>query len=69
QPEYGGWDPEGKAWRIEGPGVAPDIELDLGPDGLIHGNDVQLDYAINYLLGKIKEDPRTLAPAPPIEPR
>ena len=69
QPEYGGWDPQGKAWLIEGPGVAPDIELDLEPDGLIHGNDVQLDYAIDNLLKRIEKDPPGLAPAPPIEAR
>ena len=69
QPEYGGWDPQGEAWLIEGPGVAPDIELDLEPDGLIHGNDVQLDYAIDNLLKRIEKDPPGLAPAPPIETR
>ena len=43
--------------------------LDLGPDGFLHGKDVQLDYAIEDLLEKIAKDPRDLPPAPPIPPR
>jgi tricorn protease len=69
QPEFGGWDPKGVAWIIEGHGVDPDVELDLNPDGLIHGHDVQLDYAVDYLTKQIAADPRNLAPAPPIVPR
>jgi tricorn protease len=69
QPEFGGWDVSGKAWRIEGHGVDPDVELDLGPDGLINGKDVQLDYAIDMLLKDIAKDPRDLPSAPPIPPR
>ena len=69
QPEFGGWDPQGKAWRIEGHGVDPDVELDLPPDGLLHGKDAQLDYAIKELLKEIAKDPRDLKPAPPIAPR
>jgi tricorn protease len=69
QPEFGGWDPKGKAWIIEGHGVDPDVDLDLGPEGLLHGKDVQLDYAIDALLKQIAADPRDLAPPPPIPPR
>ena len=69
QPEFGGWDPTGREWQIEGHGVDPDIELDLGPDGFIGGKDVQLDYAIDHLLKKIKAEPRPLAGPPPIPPR
>ena len=69
QPENGGWDPQGKAWRIEGHGVDPDVELDLPADGFIHGKDVQLDYAIKDLMEKIAKDPKDLVPAPPIRPR
>jgi tricorn protease len=69
QPEGGGWDPQGKAWRIEGHGVDPDVELDLPPDGLIHGKDAQIDWAIQELLKEIAKDPRDLKPAPPIAPR
>jgi tricorn protease len=69
QPEFGGWDPRGREWVIEGRGVDPDVELDLGPDGLIHGKDVQLDYAIKDLLERIARDPRDFPPPPPIPPR
>ena len=69
EPEFGGWDPQGKDWIIEGHGVDPDIELDLNPDGLIHGKDLQLDYAIEQLMKEIARDPCDLAPAPPIRPR
>jgi tricorn protease len=69
QPEFGGWDPKGTAWIIEGHGVDPDVELDLNPDGLIHGKDVQLDYAIDHVMEQITKDPRDLCPAPPIQPR
>jgi tricorn protease len=69
QPEFGGWDPQGKDWIIEGHGVDPDEELDLNPDGLIHGHDVQLDRAIDELMQDIAKDPRDLPHAPPIRPR
>jgi tricorn protease len=69
QPEFGGWDPKGTAWIVEGHGVDPDVELDLNADGLLHGKDLQLDYAIEYLSKEIAKDPRDLCPAPPIEPR
>ena len=49
QPEWGGWDPNGKGWQIEGHGVDPDVVLDLGPEGLM-GKDVQLDYAIDDMM-------------------
>ena len=68
QPEWGGWDPQGREWQIEGHGVDPDVELDLNPDGLL-GKDTQLDYAVQYLLKKIAAEPRPLADPPPIQPR
>ena len=69
EPEFGGWDMRGKDWIIEGHGVDPDIELDLNADGLIHGHDVQLDKAIDYLMAEIAKDPKTLPAKPPIRPR
>ena len=69
QPEFGGWDPQGQSWMIEGHGVDPDVELDLGHEGLLRGHDVQLDYAIDSLMKNIANDPRDLAPPPPIIPR
>ncbi|MFO1513830.1 MAG: PDZ domain-containing protein [Verrucomicrobiota bacterium] len=69
EPEFGGWDMQGKDFIIEGHGVDPDVELDLNPDGLIHGKDLQLDYAIDYLLKEIAKDPRDLPKQPAIRPR
>jgi tricorn protease len=69
EPEFGGWDMQGKEWIIEGHGVDPDVELDLNPDGLMHGQDVQLDRAIANLLQEIAKDPRDLPAKPPIRPR
>ena len=69
QPEFGGWDPDGRGWQIEGHGVDPDVVLDLGPDGFLGGKDVQLDYAIDHLMKKIKAEPRPLPGPPPIPPR
>jgi len=69
QPEFGGWDPRGRGWQIEGHGVDPDVVLDLSPDGFLDGSDEQLDYAIQDILKKIAKDPKDLPPAPPIAPR
>jgi tricorn protease len=68
QPEWGGWDANGRGWVIEGHGVDPDVVLDLGPEGLM-GKDVQLDYAIEDMMKKIKADPHALPGPPPIPPR
>jgi tricorn protease len=69
QPEYGGWDPLGKEWIIEGHGVDPDVPLDLGPEGFLGGHDVQLEYALKDLMDKIAKDPMNFPPRPPIPPR
>ncbi|HZN02483.1 MAG TPA: PDZ domain-containing protein [Candidatus Polarisedimenticolia bacterium] len=69
QPEFGGWDPKGKGWQIEGHGVDPDVVIDLSPDGFLDGVDEQIDYAIKDLMDKIAKDPRDLAPMPPVPPR
>ena len=45
------------------------VQLDLQPDGLLHGKDLQLDYAIDYLQQQIAKAPRDLSPAPPVPPR
>jgi len=69
EPEFGGYDRQGKGWIIEGHGVDPDIELDLNPTGLGIGGDIQIDFAIEHLLKEIKKDSRDLPDAPPIIPR
>ena len=64
QPEFTGWGAE-STWLIEGPGVSPDTELENQPKNVMAGKDEQLDYAIQYLLGKLKEDPKTWPVMPP----
>ena len=53
-------------WLIEGPGVYPDIEIENDPGAVLAGKDPQMDAAINYLLKKLKEDPKEYEKEPPI---
>ncbi|MGK2860124.1 MAG: S41 family peptidase [Thermoanaerobaculia bacterium] len=69
QPEWGGWDPKGQVWQIEGYGVDPDVVLDLSPDGFLDGKDEQLDYAIADVAKRIESAPLPLPAPPPIPPR
>ena len=66
-PEFTGWgafgDKAGK-WLIEGPGVYPDVEIENDPGSMMKGEDSQLDAGIEYLLRKIKDEPKTLPPQP-----
>ena len=67
-PEAGSADPEGN-WVIEGHGVEPDIEVTNLPRDILDGRDPQLEKAVDLLLEKLAEDPRTLPgrPADPIK--
>lgn len=69
QPEWGGWDPKGQVWQIEGHGVDPDVVLDLSPDGFLDGKDEQLDYAIADVAKRLESDPLPMPAPPPIPPR
>ena len=62
-PMLGVYGPEGD-WLIEGHGVDPDIVIDNLPHQTFEGGDAQLDAAIDYLLEKIREDPKAGAVAP-----
>jgi tricorn protease len=55
-------------WLIEQHGVDPDIVVDNLPHATFNGGDAQLDAAVEYLLGEIARDPRTVPP-PPEYPR
>jgi tricorn protease len=62
--------PEG-AWAVENEGVAPDIEVELEPDGVNRGIDTQLDRAIAEAMRQLESyQPveRQSAPAMPTEP-
>lgn len=56
-PDYRIYTPEGK-WTVENVGVTPDIVVDLDPEEMQRGYDAQLQTGIQYLLKKIKEEPR-----------
>jgi tricorn protease len=57
-PDYRIYDKEGQ-WVIENIGVEPDVTVDLHPAEVARGYDAQLMKAIEILLQKIKEDPRS----------
>jgi tricorn protease len=63
-PMWGVYDEDGN-WLIEQHGVEPDIEVDNLPHATFNGGDLQLETAIDYLLEKIKEEPRAVPEAPP----
>ncbi|MEW6745265.1 MAG: S41 family peptidase [Planctomycetota bacterium] len=56
-PDYRIYNPEGK-WVVENTGVTPDIEVELSPAEMARGYDAQLMRGIEYLMQKIKEEPR-----------
>lgn len=51
-------------WVIENHGVDPDMPVDDSPADWMQGRDVQLQAAIDYILGEMKKHPATL-PLPP----
>jgi tricorn protease len=55
-------------WIIENWGVEPDIEVDNRPDLVVEGHDPQLEAAVDYLVRKIKSEPRVLPSRPPYLP-
>jgi tricorn protease len=59
QPEFAWWS-EKDGWTVENRGVAPDIEVDVTPEDRRAGRDPQLDRAIDWLLQKLKDDPKEL---------
>ncbi|WP_457565507.1 S41 family peptidase, partial [Caldithrix abyssi] len=65
-PDYRIYDTDGK-WVVENEGVAPDpgFEIDNDPVQMHKGYDAQLMKAVDYLMKKIKEEPR---PWPKHEP-
>ena len=56
-PDYRIYSESGE-WVVENVGVVPDIEIDLDTAEMARGYDSQLMKAIEYLMKKIKENPR-----------
>ncbi len=67
-PGYGMYTSDGK-WVIEGKGVSPDIDVPSDPNEYLLHRDPQIDKAIAYLLGEIKNHPNVNAPVPPAKDR
>ena len=55
-------------WIIENHGVAPDQEVHTSPGELLAGHDAQLEAAVSYLMGQLKQHPGGLPPPPPRVP-
>jgi tricorn protease len=62
-PQFGWANAEGE-WAIENYGVEPDITVENDPQSLLAGGDPQLERAIEEVLRRMREDPRTLPPRP-----
>jgi tricorn protease len=65
-PNYGMFTPDGK-WVIEGPGVAPDIDVESDPNLFAAGRDAQLERAVEWLIEALRKAP-TAFPKQPAEP-
>ncbi len=64
KPEFAPYSKEGKGWVIEGHGVDPDIVVDNDPSKEFHGEDQQLDRAIQEIQTDLKTKGYNLPPIP-----
>jgi len=55
-PQFGLYGLDG-TWPIEGWGVEPDIVVVNMPRDVVEGRDTQLDFAIEYLLKELSDNP------------
>lgn len=62
-PNYGAFDESG--WIIEGRGVEPDIKVENDPSAFFAGRDLQLEAAVDYVVGQIEKNPRVKPTVPP----
>lgn len=67
-PSFAFYEQDG-TWGIEGHGVDPDIEVVDDPSQMAGGRDVQLDAAIDYLLGELERAPFRKPDRPPYPDR
>ncbi|MBC8064550.1 MAG: PD40 domain-containing protein [Chlorobia bacterium] len=67
-PRYGNYR-EDVGWVVEGPGMAPDIEVDNDPNLYVKGVDAQLDRAIKEMLDRAAKKPlkRPVQPPDPVK--
>lgn len=66
-PRYGNYR-EDVGWVVEGPGVAPDIEVENDPNQWAKGVDMQLERAVKEMLDRIAKNPlkRPVQPPDPV---
>ena len=64
RPEFAPYSKDGKGWVIESHGVDPDIVVDNDPTAEFHGEDQQLDKAIEVIQEELKTKGRELPPVP-----
>lgn len=57
-PDYRIYNEKGE-WVVENVGVQPDIEIEIDSEKMSKGYDTQLMKAVDYLMKKIEEEPRT----------
>ena len=69
RPEFAPYSKDGQGWVIESHGVDPDIVVDNDPDKEFHGEDQQLDKAIEVIQEELKTKGRELPPVPPYPDR
>ncbi len=69
RPEFAPYSKDGKSWVIESHGVDPDIVVDNDPTREFHGEDQQLDRAIQEALAALQGPHPTLPPPPPYPDR
>jgi tricorn protease len=55
-PRMAFWSPEGE-WDVENHGVAPDVEVNLDPQAVRAGHDLQLEKAVQVVLDELKKHP------------
>jgi tricorn protease len=65
QPEFTGWGIDDGKWMIEGWGTEPDHVIEDDPASMAKGKDPSLDYTIDYLLKKLKDEPKVIPEMPP----
>ena len=65
KPEFAPYSKEGAGWIIESHGVDPDIVVDNDPGKEFHGEDQQLDRAIQQIKEELKTKRYNIPPVPP----
>ena len=63
-PRYATWF-TGHGWDLENRGVAPDVEVEMGPGDWAAGRDPQLETAVRIALDRLAERPAAMPPPRP----